>query len=74
MFTGDHWAAGTDANMFITMNGTRGDSGRRLLYKCLNNRVKFKRGQVCYSLFYCNIYSKCSKISNTSCGSAVAQW
>ena len=51
VFTGDHWAAGTDANMFITMNGTRGDSGRRLLYKCLNNRVKFKRGQVCYSLF-----------------------
>ena len=55
VFTGDHWAAGTDANMFITMNGTRGDSGRRLLYKCLNNRVKFKRGQVGYSFFYCNI-------------------
>ena len=46
VYTGDHWAAGTDANMYITINGTKGDSGKRLLYKCLNNRVKFKRGQV----------------------------
>ena len=46
VYTGDHWAAGTDANMYITINGTRGDSGKRLLYKCLNNRVKFQRGQV----------------------------
>ncbi|KAH3831729.1 hypothetical protein DPMN_104999, partial [Dreissena polymorpha] len=44
--TGDHWAASTDANMYITLYGSRGDSGRRLLHNCTNNRVKFQRGQV----------------------------
>ncbi|XP_070194990.1 lipoxygenase homology domain-containing protein 1-like isoform X2 [Littorina saxatilis] len=31
-FTGDHWAAGTDATAHITLFGTNGDSGKRILY------------------------------------------
>ncbi|KAL4236114.1 hypothetical protein ACF0H5_004500 [Mactra antiquata] len=46
IYTGDHWGAATDANMYITILGTRGDGGKRLLHKCNNNRVKFRRGQV----------------------------
>ncbi|XP_052774352.1 lipoxygenase homology domain-containing protein 1-like isoform X2 [Mya arenaria] len=43
---GDHWAASTDANMYITLHGSHGDSGKRLLHKSVSNRVKFQRGQL----------------------------
>ena len=56
--TGDHWAASTDANMYITLYGSRGDSGRRLLHNCTNNRVKFQRGQVVILFYYCTIWQK----------------
>ncbi|KAK3579121.1 hypothetical protein CHS0354_022141 [Potamilus streckersoni] len=46
VYTGDHWGAGTDANMYITLHGIHGDSGRRLLYRSATNTVKFQRGQV----------------------------
>ncbi|KAL3869892.1 hypothetical protein ACJMK2_042519 [Sinanodonta woodiana] len=46
VYTGDHWGAGTDANMYITLHGMHGDSGRRLLYRSATNTVKFQRGQV----------------------------
>ena len=46
VYTGDHWGAATDANMYITIYGSKGDGGKRLLHKCVNNRVKFRRGQV----------------------------
>ncbi|XP_059163011.1 lipoxygenase homology domain-containing protein 1-like [Physella acuta] len=42
--TGDHWAAETDSNVFITLYGSNGDSGKRLLYKTKSGNKKFQRG------------------------------
>ena len=46
VYTGDVSSAGTDANVFITVVGDRGDSGERKLHKSETNRDKFERGQV----------------------------
>ena len=43
---GDRWAADTDANMYITLHGSKGDSGRRCLYHSLDNDLKFQKNQV----------------------------
>ncbi|CAG5116254.1 unnamed protein product, partial [Candidula unifasciata] len=43
--TGDHWAAETDANVYITLLGSRGDSGRRVLHRSRTKNRKFQRGQ-----------------------------
>ncbi|XP_050949579.1 lipoxygenase homology domain-containing protein 1 isoform X3 [Labeo rohita] len=43
VITGDEKGAGTDANVFITIFGTNGDSGRRQLTKKFQNL--FERGQ-----------------------------
>ncbi|WAR22969.1 LOXH1-like protein [Mya arenaria] len=51
---GDHWAASTDANMYITLHGSHGDSGKRLLHKSVSNRVKFQRGQTLEQLSLCH--------------------
>ena len=47
VYTGDVRGAGTDANVFLTIFGDRGDSGERKLHKSETNRDKFERGQVC---------------------------
>jgi hypothetical protein len=44
--TGNELAADTEANVFITMYGERGDSGKRVLFKSKENTTKFKVGQV----------------------------
>lgn len=44
VYTGDKPGAETEANCYIHMFGTRGDSGRRPLIKS-SKRTKFKRGQ-----------------------------
>jgi len=45
VYTGDHWDAGTDANVFIVLLGTDGDS-ERLPLRHSNNHLKFARNQV----------------------------
>ncbi|XP_071964229.1 uncharacterized protein [Antedon mediterranea] len=43
---GDHLACYTDANVWITLHGERGDSGRRLLYNALEKPTsKFMKSQ-----------------------------
>lgn len=49
MKTGDIFGAGTDANVFITLTGEKGDSGERQL-KDSNNINKFERNLVSYLL------------------------
>ena len=46
VYTGDKYGAGTDANVFITIYGTTGDSGERELRKS-NNINKFEQNKVC---------------------------
>ena len=43
--TGDHRGGGTDANVFLTMYGDKGDSGERKLHKSETNTDKFERGK-----------------------------
>ena len=45
VFTGDIWGGGTDANIYITIYGDRGDTGVRQLY-AETKGVYFKQGQV----------------------------
>ncbi|XP_013416715.1 lipoxygenase homology domain-containing protein 1 isoform X2 [Lingula anatina] len=46
VYTGDVRGAGTDANVFITIFGDKGDSGERKLLHSETNRDKFERKQV----------------------------
>ena len=45
MYTSDIENAETDANVYITIYGERGDTGRRLLLTS-NNDKKFRQGRV----------------------------
>jgi hypothetical protein len=44
---GDKKGAGTDANVFLTIYGEKGDSGERELVKSKTNKNKFEQKQVC---------------------------
>lgn len=44
--TGDLSGAGTDANVFLTMFGDKGDSGERKLHSSETHTDKFERNQV----------------------------
>ena len=45
--TGDHWAAETDATVSLTIVGSKGDTGARIMHKAKKNGKRlFKRGQV----------------------------
>lgn len=46
IITGNHWAAETDADLFVTIFGDKGDSGRRKLYHSYQEGDKFQRGKV----------------------------
>ncbi|CAH1787210.1 unnamed protein product [Owenia fusiformis] len=46
VYTGDIRGAGTDANVFLTIFGEKGDTGERKLVKSETNRDKFERNQV----------------------------
>ena len=46
VFTGDVRGAGTNANVFLTLYGDRGDSGERKLVKSETHMDKFERNQV----------------------------
>ena len=46
VYTGDHWAAQTDADVYLTVYGSHGDSGIRYLTHSLNNTHAFRRNKV----------------------------
>lgn len=46
MHIGDHWGAGTFANVYITLYGKRGDTGVRKLHTSLTKGRKFQRNKV----------------------------
>lgn len=46
VYTGDVSRAGTDANVFLTIFGDKGDSGERKLVKSETHTDKFERGHV----------------------------
>ena len=46
VFTGDVKGGGTDANVFISIFGDKGDSGERALRNSETNRDKFERNKV----------------------------
>lgn len=46
VLTGNHWAAETDADLFVTIFGDKGDTGRRKLYHSYQEGDKFQRGKV----------------------------
>ncbi|XP_077208521.1 oxygen-regulated protein 1 [Paroedura picta] len=45
VYTGSKRDAETSANVYITLIGNRGDSGKRKLHKSKNNQIKFQRNQ-----------------------------
>ncbi|XP_062836432.1 oxygen-regulated protein 1 isoform X2 [Anolis carolinensis] len=45
VYTGSNPGAETNSNVYITVFGNRGDSGKRKLHKSRFNKVKFQRGQ-----------------------------
>ena len=46
VYTGDKFGAGTDANVYLTLRGKEGESGRRYLKKNLKDNNKFESGAV----------------------------
>ncbi|KAK3090587.1 hypothetical protein FSP39_012903 [Pinctada imbricata] len=46
VYTGDVHSAGTDANVYVALFGTKGSTGRRLLKHSLTNNSKFEQDQV----------------------------
>ena len=58
VYTGDIWGGGTDANVYITIYGDRGDTGVRQLY-AETKGVYFKQGQVIPRDFF---VLKCTKL------------
>ncbi|XP_070556277.1 uncharacterized protein [Ptychodera flava] len=46
VYTGDRWAANTDAPVHVTLYGERGDSGQRRLFYSKNNDEMFQRDQM----------------------------
>ncbi|XP_006819004.1 lipoxygenase homology domain-containing protein 1-like, partial [Saccoglossus kowalevskii] len=45
VYTGTVENADTEATCYICIYGERGDTGNRVLYKSLNNEIKFQKGQ-----------------------------
>ncbi|NWX89664.1 LOXH1 protein, partial [Nothoprocta pentlandii] len=46
VYTGSKLGAETDSNVYVSLIGTRGDTGKRKLHRSKNNNVKFQRGQM----------------------------
>ena len=51
VFTGQDENAGTDANVYVTLFGTQGDTGERWLNKSTNHFLKFQPTQVQNTIF-----------------------
>lgn len=52
VYTGEVPGADTDASVYVTIYGTRGDTGQRVLYRSETNDTKFQEGQVSKSLLW----------------------
>lgn len=61
VFTGNKFGAGTDANVFLKLSGSQGDSGEIHL-KESNNKNKFEKKQVLILAFSSSISSNDSSI------------
>lgn len=46
VYTGSLLGSDTEANVFVTLHGESGDTGRRILHKSLNHQDKFLESQV----------------------------
>ena len=46
VYTGNNWAAATDAIVYVQLYGNHGDSGKRRLYKSLDNEIMFQKNEV----------------------------
>lgn len=49
--TGESIGSGTDANVYLTLFGDQGDSGKRVLKNSLEGGDKFESGKVNYVLY-----------------------
>lgn len=65
MFTGDVDSAGTNANVFLTVYGDKGDTGERQLKKSETHLDKFERNNV--SRFYSFLNLNDSVLHKTAC-------
>ena len=52
MHTGTLKGSGTDANVFITLFGSKGDTGEHQLRESQTNKNKFEQGKVCYLVIF----------------------
>ena len=48
VYTGKKSGAGTDADVFLNIFGSQGDTGERFLMRSSTNKNKFERGNVRY--------------------------
>ncbi|XP_048764444.2 lipoxygenase homology domain-containing protein 1-like isoform X2 [Ostrea edulis] len=62
VMTGNHWAAETDADLFVTVFGDQGDTGRRKLYHSFQEGDKFLRGKVDKFVFEAVSLGELSKV------------
>ena len=46
VYTASESGADTEAELFIQLFGSHGDSGKRVLFNCLNNKTPFQGGQM----------------------------
>ena len=46
VYTANEPGADTEAELFVQLFGSHGDSGKRVLYNCLNNKNPFQEGQM----------------------------
>lgn len=64
VYTGNEKNCGTDANVFITLFGDKGDSGERALRESETNRNKFERNKVsCWFILLYDLCRGCVSIS-----------
>jgi len=54
--TGKKAGAGTDADVFLNIFGSQGDTGERPLTRSSTNKNKFESGQVCRILLMFHIF------------------
>lgn len=67
--TGDVSGAGTDANVFLTIFGDKGDSGERKLHKSDTYSDKFERNHVSTFSMKCFLNQNCPGVFQRSCRS-----
>jgi len=67
VYTGGILGSDTEANVFITIYGKKGDTSRRTLIKSLNHDTKFQESQVT-RLIYVRHHDRFGNVSQTKVG------